>query len=75
MKTLTYNAFTFDELSDGAKEKAREWYREDLPFDNEFTYDDAKTQFGFCGFDITRIRATEPASRARGGLATSRLRN
>ena len=58
MKTLTYNAFTFDELSDGAKEKAREWYREDLPFDTEFTQDDAKTQFGFCGFDITRIYYT-----------------
>jgi len=56
MKTLTYNAFTFDELSDKAKEKAREWYRDGVAFDlNEFTQDYAKTQFGFCGFDITNI--------------------
>jgi hypothetical protein len=34
--TKTETLFTFDELSDKAKEKARDWYREDTPFDNDF---------------------------------------
>ena len=34
--TKTQTLFTFDELSVKAKEKARDWYREDLPSDNGF---------------------------------------
>lgn len=32
MRTITKQVFTFDELSDRAKEKAREWYREGAEF-------------------------------------------
>jgi hypothetical protein len=55
MKTVTIETYSFDELSDKAKETARDWFREGMEFDPEFTIDDAKTQFGLCGFDITRI--------------------
>ena len=43
MKTITTEIFTFDELSDEAKEKAREWYRDGaLDYDWwESTYEDA----------------------------------
>ena len=43
MRTKTVNLYTFDELSDKAKEKARNWYREGA-FDYEwwnFVYEDA----------------------------------
>lgn len=58
MKTLTFNAYSFNELSDKAKETAREWFRDGLDVDLEFTTDDATTQFGLCGFDITNIYYT-----------------
>ena len=43
-ETIELTYYTFDELTDGAKEKARDWYRErDLSDDWwEFTYDDAE---------------------------------
>jgi hypothetical protein len=44
MKTKTITLYTFDELSDKAKEQARNWFREGN-FDYawwQFTYDDAE---------------------------------
>ena len=43
MKTISTEVFTFDELSDDAKEKARDWYREHaLEYDwYESVYEDA----------------------------------
>lgn len=56
-ETITRTLYQFDELSDEAKEKARDWYREGaLDYDWwNFTYDDAKT-VGLIieGFDLDR---------------------
>ena len=49
--------FTFDELSDEAKEKAREWYREGA-LDYEWwdgVYDTAKTAGACLGIDVDKI--------------------
>ena len=49
--------YKFEELSDEAKEKAREWFRDGYP-DHEWwdcTYDDAKTVAGFMGFEVKDI--------------------
>jgi len=57
-RTMTVEIFTFDELGDDAKQKAREWYREGA-FDHEWydcTMDDAKECLKHCGFDIGDIR-------------------
>jgi hypothetical protein len=53
-RTLTKQVFTFDELSDSAKEKARDWYRTDYP-DHEWwdcVYDDFGQIAKILGFDI-----------------------
>ncbi len=39
-ETIEKTYYTFDELSDKAKEKARDWYRETMEFDDESTIDD-----------------------------------
>lgn len=44
-RTVTKQVFQFDELSDSAKEKARDWFREGLMQDNDWydsTYEDAE---------------------------------
>lgn len=49
--------YTFDELNDAAKEKARNWYREWACTDNwyEDTLDDAKECLSLAGFKIDQI--------------------
>lgn len=49
--------YSFDELDEAAKEKAREWFREgNLDYDWwDFTYEDAKTIGKLMGIDITTI--------------------
>lgn len=44
MRTKTINLYKFDELSDEAKEKARDWFREGNDGENEWDYirEDAK---------------------------------
>jgi hypothetical protein len=45
MQTKTYNIYTFDELDEKAKEKARDWYRQnysDYPFLSEDMEEEAK---------------------------------
>ena len=32
MRAETINIYTFDELNDAAKDKAREWYRQNLDY-------------------------------------------
>ena len=57
MKTVEVNVYQFDELSDEAKEKAREWYRNGS-FNYEwwdFLYDDFKERAKEVGFDVTNI--------------------
>lgn len=62
MKQLTINAFTFDELSDKAKEKARNWWREDMDIDqwSEQPIEDA-SQVGIKieRFDIGRAQVCD----------------
>jgi hypothetical protein len=59
MKTITKNIYTFDELSDAAKETARDWYRECASHDEwwESTYDDAeRAGLKITSFDLDRNR-------------------
>jgi hypothetical protein len=58
MKTKTIQLFEFDELSDAAKEKAREWYREgNLDYKWwDSTFDDAKAAGKYIGIDVDDIR-------------------
>lgn len=53
-RTIEIEAFTFDELSDEAKEKARAWYREGaLDYDwYECIYEDAATCGAILGIDL-----------------------
>lgn len=58
MTTKTVNLFTFDELSDSAKEKARQWWRECSVGDSfwsECIEDEAKEQASFMGFDVEKV--------------------
>ena len=58
MKTKTVNLFTFNELSDSAKEKARNWWRECSAGDSywsESVIDEAKEQGKNMGLDINNI--------------------
>lgn len=59
MKTIATTVYEFGELSDAAKEKAREWYREGA-LDYEWwdsTYEDAATiGLKITGFDLDRNR-------------------
>lgn len=58
-----YLIYTFDELPDAAKEKAREWYRNgQLDYDWwEFVYDDADKIASIIGIDIDRKGKNTPA--------------
>lgn len=57
MKVIETVVYTFDELSDKAKEKAREWYKEDALDYNwyESDYDDFKTIAKLMGIEISEI--------------------
>lgn len=62
MKTKTINIYSFDELSDDAKETARNWYRDGaLDYDWwEFVYEDAeRVGLKITGFDLDRRRHAE----------------
>jgi hypothetical protein len=57
MREITTKVYTFDELNDKAKEKARDWYREGAGFEAwwEFVYSDAENVgLKITGFDIDR---------------------
>lgn len=58
-----YLTYTFDELSDTAKEKAREWYRNgQLDYDWwDFVYDGADKIASIIGIDIDRKGKNTPA--------------
>lgn len=58
MTTKTINLFTFNELSDSAKEKARAWWRscnDGDTFWSECVIDDAKEQGRNMGLDINKV--------------------
>jgi hypothetical protein len=55
MKTITIQAYTFDELSDSAKQKARDWFREASAGDDwwsESAIDEAVEQGQLLGIDF-----------------------
>lgn len=51
MKTIRVNLYQFDELSDKAKEKARDWFRTNYPEYEwwDSIYDDAREAFSYFG--------------------------
>lgn len=60
IETVTRKLYQFDELSDEAKEKAREWYREASSYDfNDFhadyVIDDAKRIGALMGIEIDKV--------------------
>ena len=58
MKTITANTYTFSELSDKAKDKARQYHHNAYMSDgfwHECTIDDAKEVGKILGFDIDKI--------------------
>lgn len=56
-ETIVKSIFQFDELSDAAKEKARNWYREASAHDEwyEFAIEDCKTIAALMGWQIERV--------------------
>ena len=55
IKTVVYE---FNELDDKAKERARQWYREDCMYDDYWSgyiTADAKECFKYCGWDVSNI--------------------
>jgi hypothetical protein len=63
-----YTVYKFDELSESAKDKARDWYRGfDSDFDNEFVFDDAVRVGALMGIEI----ATRSVRLYGGGFGTS----
>lgn len=57
MKERTIKTYQFDELSDEAKQKARDWLREAMAGDNYFSesvIEDASTIAGLLGIDLKR---------------------
>lgn len=66
MKTLQFNAYSFTELSDTAKEKARQWWRESDEFNADFVFEDAETIGGFIGLSEMKIQYTGFCSQGDG---------
>lgn len=52
MRVMETKVYKFDELSDSAKEKAREWYRGVSEFETEFVYEQAGEVGLIFGLDI-----------------------
>ena len=53
IEKVEYQVYKFEELSDKAKEKARQWYREGTEFEPDF--EDVKTIGKMLGINISRI--------------------
>lgn len=62
-REVTKTVFKFDELSDSAKENARDWYRNGLEFDPDSVYDMAIVAGRIIGVEIDRRgqETTRPA--------------
>ena len=59
MRTIEKTVFTFDELSDSAKENARQWWRDAENFDSywhESVFDDAAERADILGIDLHQTR-------------------
>ena len=73
MREQVYKIYKFDELTDSAKEKAREWYRKDLDFDGAGDIkDDAKEVASLFGLEIDEIYYSGFYSQGDGACFTGR---
>jgi len=71
MRTVETPVHTFDELSESAKEAARDWYRHGLEFDEaEWVLDDAKARAKILGIDISEIYYSGFGSQGDGACFT-----
>jgi hypothetical protein len=67
MRTIETNVYKFDELSDAAKERARDWFREASAGDTpDCALDDAVTIAGLMGIEIERRARSRRLCRVRG---------
>lgn len=64
------NIYQFSELSDSAKENARDWFRSGYEFDAECTIDDYKTGAALLGIDIDHIYYSGFSSQGDGACFT-----
>ena len=77
MKTVSVDLYTFDELSDKAKERAREWFRVDYPDSDIFSepvYNMAREAFAFFGVDASDIAFSGFWSQGDGASFTGEFR-
>lgn len=75
MRTKTINLYQYSELSDKAKEKAREWYRRASEGDNfwsECVIEDAKEIGALFGLDIENVYWSGFCSQGDGACVTGR---
>jgi len=73
MRVLETNVYTFDELSDDAKDRAREWWRDRFSQDSDwhaFAIEDAKECMALLGFAVTDVRYTGFWSQGDGACFT-----
>lgn len=54
-RTIKATVYLFDELSDEAKEKARDWFKSEAEFDHEVVFEDAKECGKLLGIKIDNI--------------------
>lgn len=69
MRKIITEVYVFDELSDDAKEKARDWFRQFVFTDSndwEFVYEDAKEIASLFGLNVQEIYFTGFASQGDG---------
>lgn len=74
MRTEALDIYKYEELSDDAKEKAREWYRKDLEADSEYVIDDAKEIAALMGWEIDKVYFSGFWSQGDGACFEGRLR-
>lgn len=77
MKTVSVDLYTFDELTDKAKERARDWYKTDYPDSDmlsEPVYDMAREAFAFFGVETSGIYFSGFWSQGDGASFTGEFR-
>ena len=76
MRTEALHIYTYEELSDDAKEKARDWYRsiDDANFWAEFVIDNAKEVAALMGWEIDKIYWSGFSCQGDGACFTGMMR-
>lgn len=72
MKTIETQVFEYDELDEKAKEKARDWYKDndDMPFLSEFIDEKAHELLTAAGFTVHELRMFYSLSYSQGDGAS-----